>query len=210
MNVGCPTCGAPVEFRYDDSFVRVCDSCHAAVVRGDRGVETLGQIADITPTASPLKLFADGRYRGEGFLLVGRAQYKHPAGGIWDEWYAKMDDGRWGWLAEAQGRFYLTFQQQLPDQALIPPLQFLELGQPVAAIRSSIPFVVAEKGVARMLGARGEIPYRLVPGETYEYADLSGPSAAVVVASAGRPTAILTRSDLLEFLAHQRSQVNGS
>ncbi len=42
------------------------------------------------------------------------------------------------------------------------------------------------------------------------FADLSGPSAAVVVAAAGRPTAILTRSDLLEYLAHQRSQVNGS
>jgi cystathionine beta-synthase len=42
------------------------------------------------------------------------------------------------------------------------------------------------------------------------FADLSGPSAAVVVAAAGRPTAILTRSDLLEYLAHQRSQVNGA
>jgi cystathionine beta-synthase len=42
------------------------------------------------------------------------------------------------------------------------------------------------------------------------FADLSGPSAAVVVAAGGRPTAILTRSDLLEYLAHQRSQVNGA
>ena len=42
------------------------------------------------------------------------------------------------------------------------------------------------------------------------FADLSGPSAAVVVAAAGRPAAILTRSDLLEYLAHQRSQVNGA
>nr|MBA3348450.1 CBS domain-containing protein [Actinomycetota bacterium] len=42
------------------------------------------------------------------------------------------------------------------------------------------------------------------------FADLSGPSAAVVVASEGRPTAILTRSDLLDYLAHQRSQVNGA
>jgi len=33
---------------------------------------------------------------------------------------------------------------------------------------------------------------------------------AVVVAAGGRPAAILTRSDLLEYLAHQRSQVNGS
>jgi cystathionine beta-synthase len=36
------------------------------------------------------------------------------------------------------------------------------------------------------------------------FADLSGPNAAVVVAAAGKPTAILTRSDLLEFLAQTR------
>src|SRR5262249_58819052 len=35
--------------------------------------------------------------------------------------------------------------------------------------------MVAEKGEARALGARGEIPYRLTPGDTYYYADLSGP-----------------------------------
>ncbi len=39
------------------------------------------------------------------------------------------------------------------------------------------------------------------------FADLTGPSAAVVVGSAGVPVAILTRSDLLEFLAHQRTEV---
>ncbi len=39
------------------------------------------------------------------------------------------------------------------------------------------------------------------------YAGLSGANGAVVVASAGKPTGILTRSDLLEFLAARRSQV---
>jgi cystathionine beta-synthase len=39
------------------------------------------------------------------------------------------------------------------------------------------------------------------------YAGLSGGTGAVVVASGGRPTGILTRSDLLEFLSAQRSQV---
>jgi cystathionine beta-synthase len=42
------------------------------------------------------------------------------------------------------------------------------------------------------------------------YEGLSGPNAAVVVASGGRPTGILTRSDLLEFLAARRSQVDAS
>jgi cystathionine beta-synthase len=40
------------------------------------------------------------------------------------------------------------------------------------------------------------------------FADLSGPSAAVVVGVAGRPAAILTRSDLLEFLAYRRSHID--
>src|SRR4249920_2770069 len=39
------------------------------------------------------------------------------------------------------------------------------------------------------------------------YEGLSGGSGAVVVASAGKPTGILTRSDLLEFLAARRAQV---
>ncbi len=36
------------------------------------------------------------------------------------------------------------------------------------------------------------------------FADLSGGSPAVVVASRGRPVGVLTRADLLEYLAHQR------
>jgi cystathionine beta-synthase len=40
------------------------------------------------------------------------------------------------------------------------------------------------------------------------FADFSGAGSAVVVASAGVPVAILTRSDLLEFLASRRSVVD--
>ena len=36
------------------------------------------------------------------------------------------------------------------------------------------------------------------------YADLTAGSPAVVVAAGGRPTGMLTRSDLLEYLAHHR------
>src|SRR5438034_4403461 len=37
------------------------------------------------------------------------------------------------------------------------------------------------------------------------FAALSGGSAAVLVASGGKPAGMLTRSDLLEYLAHGRS-----
>jgi cystathionine beta-synthase len=47
--------------------------------------------------------------------------------------------------------------------------------------------------------------------ETVEavYSDLSGGSSAVVVAQEGRPVGVLTRADLLEYLAHQQGGPNG-
>jgi predicted transcriptional regulator len=39
------------------------------------------------------------------------------------------------------------------------------------------------------------------------FADLTAGSPAVVVASGGRPAGMLTRSDLLEYLAHRQDGV---
>jgi Domain of unknown function (DUF4178) len=171
----CPACGATVTFKVGSSVVVVCDFCHSVVARGDRELEDLGKVAELVETGSILDVGLAGVYQGVPFQLTGRAQLGHQAGGVWDEWYLAFADGKWGWLAEAQGRFYLTFQAYLPDQALIPPFEVLQLGLPVTAIPSSVPLIVAEKGEARSLGAQGEIPYKLVPGATYPYADLSGP-----------------------------------
>lgn len=170
----CPACGAEVIFKTGSSLVVVCEYCHSVVARTDKGVEDLGRVADVVESGSPLDVGVRGVLRGASFELTGRAQLQHAAGGFWDEWYAAFDDGRWGWLAEAQGRFYLTFQIQVPDPQSIPPFDSIELGQSIAAIPAEVPPVVAEKGEARMLGAEGEIPYLLVPGEVHPYADLSG------------------------------------
>lgn len=175
IQASCPACGAPITFKRGSSIVVVCEFCNSAVARGDRRLEDLGKVAELVETGSPLDVGLRGVYRGVPFELTGRAQLGHSAGGMWDEWYAAFQDGRLGWLAEAQGRFYLTFPKEMSGQSLIEPFDLLELGEPVAAMPSSVPFVVAEKGVARSLGAKGEIPYKLVPGEEYAYADLSGP-----------------------------------
>jgi hypothetical protein len=166
--VGCPTCGAEVEFRYDDSFVRVCGHCRAAVVRTDRGVETLGRFADLVPIASALQLFAEGRYGTAGFQLIGMAQLRHGAGGVWQEWYAKLDGGTWAWISEAQGRLYLTFER--PDVAA-PSIASLAPGTAIQLAGAT--YTVAERGTATYVSAQGEIPYRLAPSSTFQFVDLS-------------------------------------
>jgi hypothetical protein len=172
--VSCPACGGPIVFKVGSSMVAVCNYCHSVVARGDRKLEDLGKVADLVDTGAVLETGLQGRYRGIPFELTGRAQLGHQAGGVWDEWYAHFADGRWGWLAEAQGRYYLTFQQTTGRQ--MPPHADLRVGEPL-----EVPppgwgrLIVAEKGQARALSAEGEIPYRLVPNATYRYADLSGP-----------------------------------
>jgi len=175
VEASCPACGAPIAFKMGSSIVVVCEFCHSVVARGDRKLEDLGKVAALVETGSPLDVGLRGVYQGVPFELTGRAQLGHDAGGMWDEWYAAFQDGRWGWLAEAQGRFYITFQQSLPEQSLIPPFAAIQLGEPITALPTSVPLTVAEKSIATQLGAQGEIPYKLTPGAEYEYADLSGP-----------------------------------
>src|SRR5262249_57294349 len=136
VEVSCPACGATISFKIGSSIVVVCEYCNSVIARGDRDIEDLGKVADLADTGSPLDLGLKGVYQGVPFELTGRAQLGHEAGGVWDEWYAAFREGKWGWLAKAQGRSYMTFQQARPDQGLmtLPTYEYVHLGQPVAAL----------------------------------------------------------------------------
>lgn len=170
----CPACGGPVEFKSGQSIVVICSYCRSAVARTDRGLSDLGKVAELVETGSPLDIGVRGKWKDQNFELTGRAQLGHEMGGQWDEWYATFSNGWLGWLAEAQGRFYMTFQYPIPDGVQVPSFDQVQLGQPIQGLPWNTPLIVAETGRATALGAKGEIPYLLTPGETYFYADLSG------------------------------------
>lgn len=174
LQANCPSCAALVEFKAGSTIVLVCPYCRSAIARTDRGLEDLGKVAEIVESPSPLKLGLKGEFKGARFELTGRAQLRHELGGNWDEWYATFSNGWVGWLAEAQGNFYLTFYQPMPAGVSLPSYDQLQVGQEVAGIPSSTPLMVVEKGVATAVAADGEIPYQLTPNEQSRYADLSG------------------------------------
>lgn len=174
LKTNCPSCAGPIEFRSGSSVVVICPFCKSAVARTDKAVEDLGKIADVVQSRSPLKMGLRGEWNGHMFELTGRAQIKHSMGGFWDEWYATFSNGWVGWLAEAQGKFYLTFYKPLPDGSGLPAFEQLAPGQAVSGLGIDEKLVVAEKGTASYAAAEGEIPYKLVPGETSQYVDLSG------------------------------------
>jgi len=170
----CPSCGASLSFR-PGTMVAVCSYCKALAARRDRDPELIGKVADLVDTGSPLGLGATGRYTGRTFTLAGRVQLKHPLGGVWDEWYLALDDGRWGWLAEAQGRFYLTFTQA--PHGVLPAPADLQAGG-LADLGPDGLWTVGEVSEAAFHSAEGEIPWAVEPGATYRYADLSGRNGA--------------------------------
>ena len=174
LKANCPSCAAPIEFQKGSTIVLVCPFCRSAVARTDRGLDDLGKVAEIADSESPLKLGLNGTFKGHRFELTGRAQLRHEMGGFWDEWYATFSNGWVGWLAEAQGKFYLTFYQPPQTGFSLPPFEQLQLGQTIHEIPSQTPLMVTEKGVATSVAAEGEIPYKLVPNEKSDYADLSG------------------------------------
>lgn len=174
LQANCPSCGGQIEFKSGSTIVLVCPFCRSAISRTDRALEDLGKVADIVDSESPLKLGLKGTYKDTRFELTGRAQNRHELGGSWDEWYATFSNGWVGWLAEAQGRFYMTFYQPLPEGVSLPSFAGLQLGEIVNEIPNPVPLMVQEKGKATSIAADGEIPYKLTPNETFEYADLAG------------------------------------
>jgi uncharacterized Zn finger protein (UPF0148 family) len=178
LQANCPSCGAPIEFKAGSTIVLVCPFCRSAISRTDRALEDLGKVAEIADSESPLKLGLKGTYQDTRFELTGRAQFRHELGGYWDEWYATFSNGWVGWLAEAQGRFYLTFYSPLPAGTVLPGFAELQLGQTIPEIPNQTPLMVQERGRGTAAAADGEIPYKMVPGEQFEYADLAGKNNA--------------------------------
>lgn len=170
----CPGCGAPIEFGVGSSIAKVCEYCRTTVVRSDRGLENLGKVADLAMTPSLIAVGDQGTLGGRPFEVLGRVQLDHGKG-PWDEYYVGFDYGQaWGWLAYAQGHWYVT--QQMPGLG-IPPYGSLrpELDVPLG---QSGNFRVAEVKSGTIVSAEGELPERFPPGFTRYYADCYGQNNA--------------------------------
>lgn len=170
MRVGdCPSCRAPVEFRPGAGKIKVCEYCHTVVLRGEANLESLGKVADLVDTQSPLKLGLSGHFSGNSFTIVGRIQKTHGTG-TWDEWCLGFDDGRTGWLSESEGEWNLMFPLEgvgVPASDQLRPLASFQLRDRT--------FVVEEVGHAQTVTAEGQLPDF---NRQHVYADATGQKGA--------------------------------
>lgn len=168
VNLGeCPGCGAPIEFGVGSSIAKVCEYCGSTVVRRDHGLEDLGKVARIANTPSLIAVGDEGTLGGRPFKVMGRVQLDHGQG-PWDEYYVSFDYGAaWGWLAYAQGHWYVT---QPVHGLSIPPYGSLRVESDV--VLGQVSYRVTEIKTGTVVSAEGELPAPLRPQSQRFYADL--------------------------------------
>ena len=168
--LACPRCGHDIPtLDLELTIVTVCDRCWSVIERKDVGLTVKGVLGPLRDTGSRLRVGLRGRHGQRFFTVSGRTQSQHATGNVWDEWYVVFDDNRWGWLAEDQGRYMLTY----PEADVRPPsYDQLRVGQELNL--GDRRFTVAELDQAQIVAAEGEMPFVFEPNEVFRYADLSG------------------------------------
>jgi hypothetical protein len=170
MKLSCPACGAEIQLKSRVSVFGVCTFCDSMVVRRDMDLEALGKMAELPPDMSPLQVSTRGRYKSRSFEIVGRLKIGWKEG-TWNEWYLLFDDGRDGWLAEAQGMFMLSFP--FADVSQVMRREHLKAGGQVRVIAGEPLYEVDDIKEASCLGSEGELPMKAPKGRQSWSVDLS-------------------------------------
>ncbi|MBI2769173.1 MAG: DUF4178 domain-containing protein [Burkholderiales bacterium] len=184
----CPGCGAPVEFRSAQSTHAVCSFCKSTVVRDGDTLSRVGKMAELFDDHSPLQLMAAGRWQGKAFTLLGRLQYKGPAG-TWTEWNALFDDGTTGVLGEDNGAYVFSLPAR-PNRELPPAPQF-RVGATTAIDGKT--FSVASNEDVSLISAQGELPKLPPPGQPFAMVELRSEDGEVLSIDYGSVPPLATR-----------------
>ncbi|MBL8694225.1 MAG: DUF4178 domain-containing protein [Planctomycetes bacterium] len=178
----CPGCGAEIRFANAATLFVVCSFCKSASRRVGLDLERIGRVSDIVPIRSDVRIGTTGRFEDVPFVVVGLLQLDHGAG-PWNEWCLSFGDGRWAWLAEAQGELLVTRSVE----SAAPAHGALSLGDRLR-IAGAGEFVISEIGKGRVVAALGEIPVEALPGREFRYADLRGEGGAFATFDYGEIT----------------------
>ena len=138
------------------------------IVRKDMDIESLGSMAQLPEDISPLKIGSRGKFKGFAFEVIGRLRVSWSEGG-WNEWFILLDDGRYGWLADAMGFFMVSIE--VTDKINLPQLPELEPGKWIEILKKR--FSVDDIKETVCVGSEGELPFKGLSGRKSVSVDLS-------------------------------------
>jgi hypothetical protein len=163
----CPSCGAPVQWRWSSAVQTVCPFCHSILVRTDVTITNVGKVGDLPPDPSPIQLLTSGTYNNKRFDVIGRIIYEYENGG-WNEWHIVFSDGVSAWLSDAQLQYAVSYQ--VPSGVPLPPSGQVKRGNRLTF--NHIEFEVATVTIASYKGVEGELPFPFYGKSNMLFADL--------------------------------------
>ncbi|MCK5797423.1 MAG: DUF4178 domain-containing protein, partial [Deltaproteobacteria bacterium] len=184
----CPNCGGEHTITNPGIVQLVCQFCQTTLYWGEDQVLQVGEKSILPEDDTRLFMFAAGKLDGVGYQVTGHLIYDHGRG-RWHEWFLGLDDGREAWVSEDERK--LTLEVEVQPDGELPQASHLQVGLQVAL--GSVNYTVREIGQARTVGGEGQMPFVMLPNETYTYADcasLDGTQFATLEYDAGKaPTA---------------------
>lgn len=190
----CPSCGAPVQFRWSSAVQTVCPFCHSVLVRTDLDLKAVGQVADLPPDPSPISLWTEGTYRGKAFQVLGRIIYEWEEGG-WSEWHLVFSDGSSGWLSDAQLQYAVSFLVNPPPA--LPSVNEVSRGRQYNF--NNVTYEVATRTRASYKGVEGELPFPFYGKSDMLFADLRTAGREFGTLDYSDPTPVLYLGEWVEF-----------
>jgi hypothetical protein len=177
LDTNCPNCGAPLRFASASLAVKVCDYCRSTIVRKGEVLENAGKAAEVPEDVSPVQIGVRGRDGEQRFEVVGRVRWAY-ADGAWNEWCLLWNDGSYGWLGEASGRWMLlreTAASVYSGDAVARLSTGREVEPGMTATLAELEYTVADVQQVECIGAEGELPYPATIGTRAVSVDLQRP-----------------------------------
>ena len=170
LRLSCPSCGNQIELITRSPQIVVCPACNSTSELENSAFKLLGKFALLTESLSRLNLGKEFKYDNKTYLPVGRVRYDYGKG-YWDEWYVRCDNNTYSWISEDEGDIVIETlveptPKEIPGYYNIQLDTFLKIGLNK--------YLVAEKGRCKMVGCEGELPFKIIPGDQYDYVDLLG------------------------------------
>jgi hypothetical protein len=166
----CPSCGAPIVFRWSSSVQTTCPHCKSILIRTDVNLERVGVVSDLPPDSSPIQIGTSGTYENRAFTVAGRIIYDYDEGS-WNEWHIVLNTASSAvgsaWLSDAQSQYAVTLAVRA---APLPALAEVQLGDRFTWSKTE--FVVTAITEARYRGVEGELPFQYWDKQEATFVDL--------------------------------------
>jgi hypothetical protein len=153
-----------VEHRF--TKVVICEYCAQPSRIQPEGLDPTGEKGELIDFESVLSVGARIELQGNPATVLGCLRYKYDEG-FWDEWFIGLDSGKKLWLQEDEGEFTLYEKENLT--AAVPAFEGISVGSMLPVNDMSV--FVTEKSSAVIAGGKGQLSFRVIPGEKVQCVD---------------------------------------